>query len=122
MDKCPYCGAAQDTDPGSKYVFMCRTEVSGNTANAIYLRSHICYEAEITALKERLALAEKWSKTHSLHADALACNLRRAEERLAVAEGLLRWVVEHSTDCICIKGRRDIEAFLTNAPSNGEKP
>ena len=47
---CPYCGAEAETSPWSRYVYKCRSEAR--------LRSHICYERELTALRQRLQEAK----------------------------------------------------------------
>lgn len=52
MDKCPFCGALQDTDQTPLCKYLCCTVVSGGTAPPIYLRSSICYEREIASLRK----------------------------------------------------------------------
>ena len=56
--ECPFCGAGPDTDPGSSFVFSCRTQVSGGVVdNIIYLRSHICYTRQLSQQAELLRRA-----------------------------------------------------------------
>lgn len=50
MDKCQFCGASADTDAGSLYRYQCRSTHE--------LRGRLCYERQITTLKERLTDSE----------------------------------------------------------------
>ena len=58
-DTCPFCGAGPLSKIRFPWTFQCRTSVSGFIAPNRYLRSFICYEAEIAALKKRIEWDQK---------------------------------------------------------------
>ncbi len=81
---CPYCGAALKKKPGAKT--KCRT-----CGNFIYVRTRPLDNQQISVTEDQIELvAEQWAIRNGTHAEFLAAQRARDEERTRLAQELGR--------------------------------